>query len=135
MDWNPSYGRNNGHYTVSNSNYREAVNSCFSPESMASSRTPAETSTDPEVRFSDSHTTKSSCTLSSDRSALTPLSDGSDDIMFSSLDRDNNSRKRMFEDDDRGEHLRFPLAGPFTDNVSSLHDFSAIPYSKLLCAS
>ncbi|KAJ9606962.1 hypothetical protein H2200_008973 [Cladophialophora chaetospira] len=114
------------------SGYRHGMNSRFSPASLISSSTIAETTTDIEPNLSESRTAKSS---SSDRSALTPLSEASDDVLFSSLDRDTFSRKRPFEDDDEGDHMRFALTGPFTDSISSLADFSALHYSKLVCAS
>ncbi|KIW32863.1 uncharacterized protein PV07_04377 [Cladophialophora immunda] len=132
MDWMGSH-RQGGHF--GGSSYRHAPASRYSPASLVSSSTLAGTPTEVEVSLCDSRTAKSSCTVSSDRSALTPLSEGSDDIMFSSLDREGTGRKRPFEDDGEGEHMRFPLPGPFTDSMTSLVDFSATPYSKLLCAS
>lgn len=131
MDWCPPH-RSTGHYV--GSSYHHAMNPSLSPASMASSSTLTGTPTDGEPSLSDSHTANSSCTLPSDRSALTPLSDDSEEMMFS-LNRSNTSRKRPFEDDEDGDHLRFPLSGPFADNMSALADYSATPYSKLLCAS
>lgn len=130
MDWIGQ--RSSGHF--GGSSYRQAVNPGFSPASMASSSTLTGTATDAEPSLSDGLTTKSSCTLPSDRSALTPLSEDSEDMMFS-LDRSTESRKRPFEDDVDDVHLRFPLSGPFTDSMPPIGDFSAVPYSKLLCAS
>ncbi len=132
VDWG-SYRGQNGQF--SGSSYRHALDSRFSPPSMVLSHILAENPGDVELSLSDGRTTKSSCTVSSDRSALTPLSEDSDDVMFSSLDRDTARRKRAFEDDDEGEHIRFSLSGPFTGSLASLTDFSAMPYSKPLCAS
>ncbi|EXJ58101.1 hypothetical protein A1O7_05525 [Cladophialophora yegresii CBS 114405] len=126
------YGPNR-HY--GGSSYRHAANSRFSPASVVSATTQDCTTTDAELNISDSHTRKSSFTLSSDTSALTPVSEGSDDVMFSSLDRRSISRKRPLETDEEGDYLRYPLREPYTDALPSLPDFSTMAYSKLLCAS
>ncbi|KIW66567.1 hypothetical protein, variant 1 [Phialophora macrospora] len=126
------YGPNR-HY--GGSSYRNAASSRFSPGSVVSAATLGKTTTDVELNLSDLHTRKSSFTLSSDTSALTPLSEGSDDVMFSSLNRRSVSRKRPFDSDEEGEYLRFPLPEPYADSLPSLPDFSTMAYSKLLCAS
>ena len=132
VEWS-NYRQQGGHF--GGYNYRHAVDTRLSPASIASSNNLAEATTDTDLSLSDSQTGKSSCTLSSNRSAYTPLSDDNDDMMFSSLDRDNLTRKRPFEDDDDTTHLRFPLPSPFTDSFSTLANLSTIPSSKLLCAS
>ena len=132
VDWS-TYRQQNGHF--GGYTYRHAVSSRDSPTSMVSANILVDTTPDAEPSLSLCRTARSSGTLSSETSAFTPLSDSSDDILFSSLDRDNASRKRSFDNNEDGEHLRFPLAGPFAENISSLANFSAIPSSKLLCAS
>jgi meiosis-specific transcription factor NDT80 len=131
MDW--IGGSSNGHYH--GSHHRHSTNPCYSPSSMESTSTLADALTEAELNLSEVHTVKSSRTLSTDSSALTPLSEDSDEIMFGSLDRDSGSRKRPFEDEAEEEQLRFSLSGPFTDSISSINNFSTHPYSKLLCAS
>ena len=125
MDWMQTHRSSN---VYSGSTYRQAVIVEYSPTLNG-------TPTEAEINLSDSHTAKSSCTLSSDRSALTPLSEGSDEILFN-LDHHTVSRKRAYDEDDGGEeHLRFHPPGPFGDGVPSFAAFSAMPCSKLLCAS
>jgi hypothetical protein len=102
---------------------------------MESTSTLADTLAEAELSLSEVHTMKSARTLSTDSLALTPLSESSDEIMFGSLDRDGGSRKRPFEDESEEEHLRLSLPGPFTASISSINNFSAHPYLKLLCAS
>lgn len=128
MDW---IGQgHSGNYN--GSNYRHATHTRSSPN-MVSPRVLTDAGTDTELSLSDSRTTKSSCTMSSDRSALTPLSEDSDECMFSSLDR--GDRKRVFDDEEEDEHMRFPLPAPFTDSLAPFTSVSAMPYSKLVCAS
>jgi meiosis-specific transcription factor NDT80 len=131
LDWVPGFRGTNGHFH--GHNFRINSGSRVSPESVISSSALTEMNTDGEVRYSDS--TKSSFTLSPDRSTLTPVSDDSDEIMFSSLDPTHNTRKRSFEDEHDADHLRYTLPAPFSDNVSLLHEFPAMAYSKPLCAS
>lgn len=133
MDWIGGH-RQSGHF--GGSSYRQAGGSDFSPMSMASSSTLTGTPTEAEMNFSDAQASKSCCTLSSSQSPLTPVSEGSadEDMMFGFGCHDM-SRKRPYEEDGDEEHLRYHLAGPFSDSTSSLTDLSATPYSKLLCAS
>ncbi|KAK5559336.1 hypothetical protein LTR46_002378 [Exophiala xenobiotica] len=135
MDWNNMGShRHGGHY--GSSTYRQAMESDFSPVSMASSSTLAGTPTEGVYKFGDSRPTKSTCTISTAQSPLTPLSEGSvdEDMMFP-FGRPVMGRKRSYDDDTDEDHLRFHLPGPFTDSTSSVADYSATPYSKLLCAS
>lgn len=113
--------------------YRQAVNSAFSPASMASSSTLTGSPTETKPNLADFCAGKS-CTLAADQSALTPLSEGSEDLVLS-FERPSKSRKRRYEDEGEEDHLRYHLASPFTDSIPSMADFSALPYSKLLCAS
>jgi hypothetical protein len=108
----------------------------YSPHSMASSSTLAVLPMDGELSLSDSHTTKSSCSCPSERSALTPLSEGSDEAYFH-LEQQLGGRKRAYEDDDEEDEgqSRYSHGAPFADNVSLLADYSALPFSKVLCAS
>ncbi|EXJ81006.1 hypothetical protein A1O3_07294 [Capronia epimyces CBS 606.96] len=133
MDWMATH-RQATHF--SGPTYRQAVKTKRSRTSVASSSIMTGSPQEVELHLSDTLSKKSSCTFSSDQSVSTPLSESSEDLVFS-FDRHhhNLTRKRAYEDDDGDDHLRFNLPVPFTDSVSSLNDFSATPYSKLLCAS
>ncbi|KAL2396933.1 hypothetical protein ABEF93_004956 [Exophiala dermatitidis] len=141
MGWMAGHRHNaHTHYGGSGSTYRQAqaMENEYSPASMASSSTLTETSTEADLNPSETLSKKSSCTFSPDRSVSTPRSESSEDMLFN-LDGGHHhhtlTRKRAYEDDDGDAHLHFHLPAPFTDSVSSLSDFSTMPYSKLLCAS
>ncbi|EXJ90550.1 hypothetical protein A1O1_03653 [Capronia coronata CBS 617.96] len=134
MDWMTTH-RHSNHF--GGSTYRQALKAGSSPASIASSSTLTGTPMEMEINVSDILSKKSSCTFSSEQSVSSPMSGATEDLVFD-FDRQhyNMTRKRTHEDDDDAdEHFRFNVPAPFTDNVSSLNDFSTMPYSKLLCAS
>ena len=131
MDWAQTH-RSSGPY--GGSSYRQAIKAEYSSPSLASPSTLNGTPTEAEINISGPHTVKSPCTLSPNPSAMTPLSEGSEEILFS-FDLNTVNRKRQYEDEGEEEHLRFHPPGPFSESISCLADFSAISCSKLLCAS
>ncbi|KAK5056034.1 hypothetical protein LTR84_012585 [Exophiala bonariae] len=124
MDWQST--RQGGSY--GGSTYRQATKPEFSPAS-----TLARTPTEAELSLSDSQAAKSSCTFSTEQSVLTPLSEASDEVLFS-LDHHMVSRKRPYEDDEGEEQLRYHHSAPFSDSGSTLAELSTTPWAKILCA-
>jgi len=131
MNWMSTH-RPGGHF--GGSTYRQARNDGFSPSSLASCSTLTGTPVKSELSLTGSHTPESSGTLSPEESALTPLSEESTDMFWNSEHR-RMSLKRSHEGEDDDEHIRYHLPGPFTEGMSSMGEYSAMPYSKLLCAS
>ncbi|KIX02370.1 uncharacterized protein Z518_08311 [Rhinocladiella mackenziei CBS 650.93] len=115
IDWMGSR-QQGGHF--GGSTYRQTAKAGFSPASLASSSTLTGTPTEVDL---------------SEQSVLTPLSEGGEEALLY-VDRHNTNRKRSYEDDE-DEQLRVHHPAPFTDSMTSLSAFSAMRYSKLLCAS
>ncbi|KIV89654.1 hypothetical protein PV10_07039 [Exophiala mesophila] len=137
-DWHQNSHRHGASDSYGNRGYRQAAKAVYSPTHEASPSDMITSLTEAELVLSDSHTAKSSGTFSSEHSALTPLSDASDGILFN-MNHTDASRKRSYEEDEddaeKEDYLRYQHGAQFADNTAGLTDLSLMSYSKLLCAS
>lgn len=137
-DWHQNSHRHGAGDSYGNRGYRHATKPIYTPTQTASPSDLITGLAEADLVLSDSHTAKSSCTFSSEQSALTPLSDASDDILFN-MDHTDAGRKRSYEEEDddaeKEDYLRYQPGAQFTDNTGALTDLSLMSYSKLLCAS